>query len=282
MSTSRNSFLGRRAFIARAAMAAAALLGLPGWTEAQSSPSVSEWQKNLWPGASEAEKTFLPDFTPAQLRYSGGRWQEYPTAMASFLDEVQKRTSIETARDAQAVDISSPEIFEYPFLYMSGRYEFEMPGARAIDNLRRHLTYGGFLLIDDGLGLEEEAFGGAVRKLMRLVFPRNAFEALQREHAVFKSYYLIRSIGGRQAVSQDLMGINIGMFTPVIFCRNDLGGAWARGPGGGWLEECTPGGETQRLAAFQLAVNIALYAMTGNYKQDLIHHPFIQRRLNQG
>lgn len=282
MSASRKFLLSRRAFIARAAVAAAALLGLPGRAKAQSNPPLSEWQKNLFPPPFEEEKRLLPDFTPAQLRYSGGRWREYPTAMASFLDEVRKRTSIETAGDAQAVDISSPEIFEYPFLYMSGRYEFEMPDSRAIDNLRRHLTYGGFLLIDDGLGLEEEAFGGAVRELMRLVFPRTSFEALQREHAVFKSYFLIRTIGGRQAVSQDLLGIHVGMFTPVIFCRNDLGGAWARGPGGGWLEECTPGGEPQRLAAFQLAVNISLYAMTGNYKQDLIHHPFIQRRLNQG
>jgi hypothetical protein len=282
MSMFHKSSLSRRAFIARAAMAATALLGFPGGAKAQSPPPVSEWQKNLFPRSSEEEKVFRPDFTPAQLRYSGGRWQEYPTAMASFLAEVRNRTSIETAQDAQPVDISSPEIFEYPFLYMSGRYEFEMPDSRAIDNLRRHLTYGGFLLIDDGLGLEEEAFGGAAKKLMRLVFPRNSFEALQREHAVFKSYYLIRSIGGRQAVSQDLQGIHVGMITPVIFCQNDLGGAWARGPGGGWLEECTPGGETQRLAAFQLAVNIALYAMTGNYKQDLIHHPFIQRRLNQG
>ena len=268
-------------------MAAAAMLGFPEWAKAQSPPlgglsPYEEWQKSLSPRSSEEEKVFRPDFTPAQLRYSGGRWQEYSTAMPSFLDEVRKRTSIETAQDAAAVDISSPEIFEHPFLYMSGRYEFEMPDSRGIDNLRRHLTYGGFLLIDDGLGLEEEAFGGAVKKLMRLVFPRNSLEALPREHAVFKSYYLIRSVGGRQAVSQDLLGIQVGMFTPVIFCRNDLGGAWARDPGGGWLEECTPGGESQRFAAFHLAVNVALYAMTGNYKQDLIHHPFIQRRLNQG
>ena len=263
-------------------MTTAALLGLPVGTKAQSAGSFNDWQKQFLARSLDEEKTFLPDFTPAQLRYSGGRWREYPTAMASFLDEVGKRTSIETAQDAQEVDISSPEIFEYPFLYMSGRYEFEMPGSRAIENLRRHLTYGGFLLIDDGLGLAEEAFGGAVQKLMRLLFPRNSLEALSREHAVFKSYYLIRSVGGRQDVSQDLLGIHVGMFTPVIFCRNDLGGAWARGPGGEWLEECAPGGEAQRLAAFQLAVNISLYAMTGNYKQDLIHHPFIQRRLNQG
>ncbi len=265
----------RREFIARAAMAAAALLASPGRARGQFRGG------RLFSEPGE-EKRLRPDFTPAHLRYPGGRWQEYPTAMASFLDEVQKRTSIETARDAKPVEISSPEIFEHPFLYMSGRYEFEMPGSGAIGNLRRHLTYGGFLLIDDGLGLEDEAFGGAVERLMRLVFPKNAFEALPREHAVFKSYYLLRTVGGRQSVSQDLLGIRVGMFTPVIFCRNDLGGAWARGPGGGWLEECVPGGEAQRSAAFHLAVNVALYSMTGNYKQDLIHHPFIQRRLNQG
>lgn len=268
-------FLSRRAFIARAAMSAAALLASPIGAEAQFSGS------RLFLD-SEEEKSLQPDFTPAQLRYSGGRWREYPTAMASFLEEVKKRTSIKTAPDAKPVEISSPGIFEHPFLYMSGRYEFEMPDSGTIDNLRRHLTYGGFLLIDDGLGLEEEAFGGSVKRLMRLVFPKNSFEALPRDHAIFRSYYLIRTLGGRQAVSQDLLGVHVGMFTPVVFCRNDLGGAWARGPGGGWLEECVPGGETQRLAAFQLAVNIALYAMTGNYKQDLIHHPFIQRRLNQG
>ncbi len=202
--------------------------------------------------------------------------------MASFLNELKKRTSIEAAHEAKPVPISSPEIFEHPFLYMSGRYEFEMPDEGTIRSLRRHLTYGGFLLVDDGLGLEREAFGGAVKRLMRLVFPKRSLESLPREHAVFRSYYLIRTVGGRQAISQDLLGIHVGIFTPVIFCRNDLGGAWARGPAGEWLEECVPGGEAQRRAAFQMAVNVALYAMTGNYKQDLIHHPFIQRRLNQG
>ncbi len=274
MSTFPESAFNRRAFIARAAAVAAGAL-LPARTLAQQGDSTLFSEPS-------SSNPLAPDFTPAQLRYAGGRWRQYPTAMSSFLAEVRTRTSIEAAPDAALVDVSSPAIFEHPFLYMSGRYEFEMPDAPTIDNLRRHLTYGGFLLIDDGLGLEGEAFGGAVERLMRLVFPRASLESLPRDHAVFKSYYLIRSLGGRQAVSQDLLGINVGVFTPVIFCRNDLGGAWARGPSGGWLEECVPGGEPQRLAAFQLAVNVALYAMTGNYKQDLIHHPFIQRRLNQG
>ena len=38
-------------------------------------------------------------------------------------------------------------------------------------------------------------------------------------------------------------------------------------------------GEAQRLEAFKLGVNCVLYALTVNYKQDLIHIPFIRKKL---
>lgn len=230
---------------------------------------------------SQSEK-FPPGFVPGHIRYRGGRWQEYPLALSSMLEEVRNRTSIDAGDDARVATLSDPALFDHPFLYLSGRYEFEMPSKKEIDRLRRHLTYGGFLLVDDGLGFLNEGFGRTARKLIQQLFPRAPLEPLSSDHAVFRSYYLIGSIGGRQSISQALEGVQLGRFTPVVFCRNDLGGAWAKRQDGGWAEECRPGGEPQRKAAFHLAVNIALYAMTGNYKQDLIHHPIIQRRLNQG
>lgn len=232
--------------------------------------------------AEYAPKSFVPDFIPGHIRYKGGRWQEYPSSLAVMLEEVRTRTSIETGREARVLTLSDQDLFDYPFLYISGRYEFEMPAEAEIERLRRHLTYGGFLLVDDGLGYLEEGFGQTVRELIRRMFPRNPLEPLPSDHAVFRSYYLARTIGGRQSISQGLEGIQLGSFTPLVLCRNDLGGAWARRPDDTWVEECRPGGEAQRRAAFQLGVNIALYSMTGNYKQDLIHHPIIQRRLNQG
>ncbi len=266
--------LSRRNFLRCAAAIAAGAAASRGkaWAQGEE-PSTS-------PGI--GSQVPMPGFIPGHIRYRGGRWQEYPTAMASLLEEVRKRTSIIAGPEAGGGDLSSPELFEFPFLYLSGRYEFEMPKEKEIDRLRRHLTYGGFLLIDDGLGLVNEGFGRTARELVRRLYPREALEPLPTDHAMFKSYYLIRSIGGRQAVSQELEGIHLGRLTPVVFCRNDLAGAWARRPDGGWIEGCSPGGEPQRKAAFHLGVNIVLYAMTGNYKQDLIHHPIIQRRLNQG
>ena len=34
----------------------------------------------------------------------------------------------------------------------------------------------------------------------------------------------------------------------------------------------TPGGETQREMAFRVGVNLVMHALTGNYKDDMVHH----------
>ncbi len=273
---SPDRYWSRRNVLQGAAGLAAGAFAFPWAAFGQSGPET--------PSDSEESQSeiFPPGFVPGHIRYRGGRWQEYPSALSSMLEEVGNRTSIDVAGDARVVTLSDPALFDHPFLYLSGRYEFEIPSNKDIERLQRHLTYGGFLLVDDGLGFLNEGFGRSARELIRRLFPREPLEPLSSGHAVFRSYYLIGSIGGRQSISQALEGVQLGKFTPVVFCRNDLGGAWAKRPDGGWAEECRPGGEPQRKAAFQLAVNIALYAMTGNYKQDLIHHPIIQRRLNQG
>jgi hypothetical protein len=95
---------------------------------------------------------------------------------------------------------------------------------------------------------------------------------------LFQSFYLISALGGRRTVSPFLEGLVIDNWTPVVYCQNDLAGAWARGPSGEWLHECAPGGEAQRAAAFKLGINVIVYSLTGDYKKDLVHHPFIKKR----
>jgi len=96
-----------------------------------------------------------------------------------------------------------------------------------------------------------------------------------------RSYYLLKRIGGRRMISPYLEGIMVGNTTPLIYCHNDLGGAWERDQLGSWVYPCTPGGEQQRKDAFHVGINLILYAMTENYKEDLIHAPFIRKRLQR-
>jgi hypothetical protein len=238
----------------------------------------------LWPNGARAnhppEKRPI-QFVFAQVRYRGGDWNPHPLAATPLLEELMLRTSVEAATARHEVALTDRDLFNYPFLYMTGRYEFEPFSSEEVDNLRRFLGYGGFMLVDDALGQQGYGFDKSFRREMQRVLAGNEFKRLPAGHAALRSYYLMRRIGGVRIVSPNLEGINVGSSTPLIYCQNNLGGAWERDQLGKWTQVCTPGGEEQRRDAFHLGINLILYAMTENYKEDLIHVPFIRKRLTR-
>jgi hypothetical protein len=218
-------------------------------------------------------------FVFAQLKYRGGDWNPHVLSVAPLLEELMQRTSVEAAPARRDIALADPELFGNPFLYMSGKYDFEPFTGEEIDILRRYLSFGGFLLADDALGQPGYGFDQSFRREMKRVFPDKEFTRIPAGHPAMRSFYLLRKIGGARMVHPYVEGINVGPSTPVVYCQNDLGGAWERDQIGNWINQCTPGGEEQRRDAFHLGINLILYAMTENYKDDLIHVPFIRRRL---
>jgi hypothetical protein len=227
------------------------------------------------------EKGGVTRFIFAQLKYRGGDWNPRPLAVTPLMEELMQRTSVEAAGLRHEVSLNDRDLFSYPFLYMAGRYDFEPFAQEEIEILRRFLSYGGFLLADDALGQPGYGFDRSLRRELKRIFPDKELRRLPTSHAALRSYYLLRRIGGARQVQPYLEGITLGQATPVIYCQNDLGGAWERDQLGNWLNACTPGGEEQRRDAFHLGINLILYAMTENYKEDLIHVPFIRRRLTR-
>jgi hypothetical protein len=64
----------------------------------------------------------------------------------------------------------------------------------------------------------------------------------------------------------------------VLYSGNDMIGAFARDSLGTWEYEVVPGGELQREKSVRLGVNIAMYALCLDYKEDQVHIPFIMKR----
>jgi hypothetical protein len=64
----------------------------------------------------------------------------------------------------------------------------------------------------------------------------------------------------------------------VLFSEHDIGGALARSVSGTWEQRVSPGGDVQREHAIRLAVNIAMYVLCSNYKDDQVHAPYLMRR----
>ena len=202
-------------------------------------------------------------------------------AVPPLMDELMRRTSVVAAEQRRVITLTDRDLFSFPFLYICGKYDFQPFTEEEVETLRRFLSFGGFLLADNTLGQLGYGFDKSLRREMQRVFPDKEFAKIPLHHAALRSYYLIRQIGGRVATSPYIEGIQLGETTPVIYCHNDLAGAWERNALGNWVNPCVPGGEKQRREAFHLGINLILYAMTGNYKQDLIHVPFIRRRLTQ-
>lgn len=218
------------------------------------------------------------DFRPAQLQYRGGQAVPYPSALRSLMRTLKLRTSIDADEEKLDIEPSSPELFRYPFLYLAGRSAFEPFPEEAVSKLRLFLKSGGFLLVDDASGINASPFDSSVRREIKRILPENNLEKLDSEHTVFRSFYLLDRIGGRVLVKDYLEGITIGARSPVIYCQNDLGGAWATDLYERPIMECSPGGERQREMAYRLGINIVMYALCLNYKKDRVHVEAILER----
>jgi hypothetical protein len=229
-------------------------------------------------GEGRQEEASSP-FVFAQVRYRGGDWDPHPGSSLELLKEVDRRTSIVVSFQRQTLTLDDPDLFSYPFLYLTGALDFMPFTEEEAATLRRFLNFGGFMLVNDASGYRGSPFDRRIRGEIPRFFPAQTLERLPFDHAVFRSYYLVRTVAGRRLVSPSLEGVTIDDWTPLIYCQNDLGGAWERDHLGNWVHECLPGGETQRFQSFMLGVNLVMYALTENYKKDKIHIPFINRKL---
>jgi hypothetical protein len=213
-------------------------------------------------------------FIPAVARH-GGRWDGRLSGLRRISWEVQRRTSVEVLPDARPFALSSPEIFEYPFLYLGGDGGFPPFSTAEVENLRRYLTFGGFLLADANDGSDGEGFDASFRREIARVLPRSPLTPVPSTHVVFKSFFLLDSAPGRLLNKPQLLAASVGKRAAVMYSQNDLAGAWSRGELGDYEFDVTPGGEPQRELAVRLGINLCMYALCLDYKDDAVHLPLI-------
>src|SRR5437899_13049722 len=123
------------------------------------------------------------------MKYRGGDWNPHPLAVTPLMEELMQRTSVEAATAKHEVAITDRDLFNYPFLYITGKYEFEPFTAEEGEILRRFISYGGFRLADDTLGPQAYGFEMTLQREMQKMLPGKAFKRLPSRHAALRSYY---------------------------------------------------------------------------------------------
>src|SRR5262245_46719441 len=209
-----------------------------------------------------ARLAFNMDFSKGASRRPYNRegqvpWQhDYPYSEDLFLTMLKEVTGVHTDPESfQIVRLDSPEIFKYPFLYISEPGFMDLTD-REVENFREYFNRGGFAMCDDFrahdlVNLELE---------MKRVFPNREMTRMQLSHQVFKSFYDIDSLEMAPPYDNyipEFWGLSDekGRLIMIANQNNDFGEFWEYVDRGEMPFK--PGAQS-----FKFGVNYLIYAMT--------------------
>jgi hypothetical protein len=261
--------------------AVVALLALAAWLGAASDPTGPGGNgrgSGRGSGAAAAEAR-RPEMTVALLHLRGQPASPRPRALSSLLAAVARRTAVNASADPPpVVALADPALFDSPLVLLAGDTGFEPLDEAELDVLTTYLSLGGMVIVDDSSGGPDSDFSRRAREELSRATGGRTFQPLPPDHAIYRSYYLLDRAWGRVDVTPRLEAIVMDGRAAVVHSRNDLAGAWARDELGTWAHPVTPGGSRQRELAIRLGVNLVLYSLTLDYKEDLVHLPLILER----
>lgn len=162
----------------------------------------------------------------ALLKYNGGGdWYANPTALPNLAQFCNENLGTSFNPDFATVEVGSAELFNYPFIHMTGHGNVVFSDAEA-ENLRNYLIGGGFLHIDDNYGMDP-----FVRPSMKKVFPELEFTELPFEHEVYRQTFEFKNGLPKVHKHNDKPPQGFGLFWEgrlVCFYsfESDLGDGW--------------------------------------------------------
>jgi hypothetical protein len=124
------------------------------------------------------------DLKIAKLKYNGGGdWYANKTALPNLIKFSNQMLGTSLYREEDVVEVGSPDLFLYPYVYMTGHGNVRFSDSEA-ENLRKYLQSGGFLHIDDNYGLDP-----FIRVEIQKVFPDKQFVEIPFDHPIYHQKY---------------------------------------------------------------------------------------------
>ncbi len=122
-----------------------------------------------------------PSFQIALLKYNGGGdwYANLATSLPNLIKFCNENIGTNINPEQAIVDASSPEIFNYPFVHMTGHGNVVF-SDQEVQNLRNYLIGGGFLHIDDNYGMDK-----FIRPQLKKVFPELDLVELPFSHPIY-------------------------------------------------------------------------------------------------
>src|SRR5699024_9297981 len=173
-------------------------------------------------------------------------------------------------------DFESGDFTPSRLIFVCGSHAFAPWSDRARKRLRRYIGAGGMLVFDSSDGDADGGFKQSVERELQEILPDKKLSQTSQSHVLYKSFYLCNGSEGRTALRQHTETIIDEGRIQVLYIYNDLLGAYdqrANAPSYAGAQR-----HRGRDLAYRLGVNLVMYALTLDYKEDQVHVPFILRR----
>ena len=210
-------------------------------------------------------------------------------AMEGLKEQLSGRTTIEPT-GVHGISADMPGLEMYPFLYWPIRRDTPALTPAERLNINTYMAAGGTVVFDtadegDRVLRAGEPHPGLKRVSEGLDIPR--LTEVPSDHVLTKSFYLLKAFPGRWAngpvyvqAGEAGTGGRDGV-SPVIIGSNDWAAGWAVTNLDGALVDLEKDIPRQREMAVRFGVNIAMYALSGNYKADQVHAAALVERLGE-
>ncbi|MBC8754603.1 DUF4159 domain-containing protein [Kordia sp. YSTF-M3] len=187
------------------------------------------------------------------LKYAGGGdWYSNPTAIPNLIQFCNENINTAIKAKPQTVEVGSTDLFQFPFVHMTGHGNVFFSDEDA-ENLRKYLTSGGFLHIDDNYGMNQY-----IRKELKKVFPNQELKEIPATHPIFKQPYSfpkgLPKIHEHDGLRPQALGLFHENRLVLLFTfESDLGDGWEN-------KEIHNDSDEIRLKALRMGANIVHYA----------------------
>ncbi len=185
----------------------------------------------------------------------GGDWYANPTALKNLASYCNQQLHTKLVLQEAQVEVGSPDLFNYPFVHMTGHGRWVLTDAEA-QNLRKYLEAGGFLHIDDNYGLDQY-----VRPALKQVFPELTLVEVPFSHPIYHNAFNFNN-GLPKIHDHDKKppkGYGL-MYKGRLVCfyssETDLGDGWED-------PEVHKDNPQKHIDALQMGANLVQYAFNG-------------------
>lgn len=213
--------------------------------------------------AQDAATPAAPDaFVWATARYESGDWNSAPLVPTNLLHSIAQYTSLPVASTGAVVDLSSSELFKFPFVFLTGHLPVRFNQQESA-NLKAFVERGGFIFIDDHNHDIDGGFHKTATAEIARIFGSGALKPIPKNHEIYRAFFVFEdgppttshelNGWGDNLVHESLFGVEVNGRLGVLYSNKDYSSEWnyhARSK------------RQQSVDNTRFGVNVAVYALT--------------------